>query len=55
VEEGFRAYGCLEEASFRMAFGVSGMDKGDDPDGRIHGAKSREYYPVKPIISEFVS
>jgi hypothetical protein len=27
VEEGFRASGCLEEVSFRMAFGVSGMDK----------------------------
>lgn len=27
MEEGFRASGCLEEASFRMVFGVSGMDK----------------------------
>jgi len=27
VEEGFWASGCLKEVSFRMAFGVSGMDK----------------------------
>jgi len=29
VEEGFRASGCLEEVSVRMAFGVSGHDEDD--------------------------